>query len=207
MFVPTAKMRGSFCVIAKELQILKLRHRNLQCFPDSTEASVACFFRRASDLLEKIRSKWILAAPDIAIRLPEQLGNEMKITDSAKKIRELPELTVDVDLLDVSLMKSCRIALVFGTGTTQHLFARTSDDLALDHGALPIVLAEAELIFPIRRLPTAHGDSDLDIRIAPGGEASQSGNASSFGNGFFETSTQRHEIVQETKRVEKIGFP
>jgi hypothetical protein len=105
-------------------------------------------------LLQEIRSKGITASPDVAIRVTNELRNQMKISDTTEKVRQLAKIAVHVDLLEIGLVQSCRVFRVLVIGSTQDGLAGESDDFLFQNGPLSIVLAKADAITPLWTVST-----------------------------------------------------
>ena len=98
----------------------------------------------------------------------------MKILDCLEELSKLAELEVDVDLLDMSLVKPGRITSILDTGAPKYLRTKPLYYLAVKERSLAVVLAEAQVVSPIRFFsPATYGNTDLDIWVASGGEAPQ----------------------------------
>jgi len=98
----------------------------------------------------------------------------MEILDGLEELSELAELEVDVDLLNMSLVKASRITSILDAGAPKYLRTEPLHYLALEERSLAVVLAEAQVVSPIRFFsPATYGNTDLDIWVASGGEAPQ----------------------------------
>ena len=98
----------------------------------------------------------------------------MKILDCPEELSKLAELEVDVDLLDMSLVKPGRITSILDTGAPKYLRTKPLYYLAVKERSLAVVLAEAQVVFPIGFFSSAtYGNADLNIRVASRGKAPQ----------------------------------
>lgn len=203
-----AKVRCTLRLISEELKLLKLWHRDLQRLGDLAQPRIAGAIRSARDLLKEIRPKGITASRDVAIRFPNELRDEMKIPDRSEKLRQFAEFTVYVDLFNIGLVQSCGVLSIFVIRSVQDRRARQAYDFLFQDGALSIVLAEADLVSPLRTVcASGHRHCDLDVGVAPGCEAAKLRYAAPIGDRFFEAPADGNQIVQEPKSVEEIGFP
>jgi hypothetical protein len=85
MFVSAAKV-GSSYFVSEILKFLKLRYGDFQGFADLPQTCIASAVRRTRDLLQEIRTERVLSAPDVTVRFPNQLGNEVKITNRLEEL-------------------------------------------------------------------------------------------------------------------------
>jgi len=96
----------------------------------------------------------------------------MHVADSPEKIRKRPKFFVDVDLLDIALVKALDVAGVFGIWTFENFLAAAPDCLPFDDWPLPIILRERDLVLPfrLRLCGITKSDAHYDIWISSGGK-------------------------------------
>ena len=89
--------------ISPQFEIGQLGNCNRKGITDPFQARLARSFIGPGDLFQKIAPIRIIAAPHRTIRLAHQLGNQMQIPNRCKKISNITELKIGVDLLKICL--------------------------------------------------------------------------------------------------------
>jgi len=77
VFVLTSQMWGCPNRISPELEILQLRHSDLERFKDPSQPGITCLCRAQGNLFEEIAAIWIILVAHGTIRLSDELGNYM----------------------------------------------------------------------------------------------------------------------------------
>ena len=101
-------------------------------------------------MLEKIGPERVgdSVLPSVSIRIANQLGNDVKVTNLRQKCGDVTELNVCIDLLEVRLPEPAWVALVILIGSITNAFAVSPNALTFHDWATNIVLAERELVAP-----------------------------------------------------------
>jgi hypothetical protein len=119
---------------------------------------------------------------------------------SPEKISKVAKVSVYIDLLDICLMKPCRILVVMLVRTPQYFCSKVINHLPFENGALAIILTKTYLIPPLRIINIdPNGDRDLDIRVPPRRKAAKLGDPTPVRDRLFKTSAQGNKIMEKAE--------
>jgi hypothetical protein len=111
-------------------------------------SGVTSLFRSFCNLFQKIAAKGVVRAADRAIRLPDDLGDDVEVTDGRKKCGQIAERTIHVYLLKVGLGQSSRVITIFIVGPFQKNLAVAEHPFLAQEGTALLVLIDRNLVYP-----------------------------------------------------------
>src|SRR6185295_10135580 len=159
--------------VSFEIHLAELRDGQAQSGVDAPEPARLRLSRRRGDALEEIGTERVLGPRSRALRVADELRNEMEIADLGEELGDLAELLVRVDLLQVRLRQSIRVRPVGIVRTLEEGVIPSPDLLSLDDGYSLGVLPEFEPISPFPAVVEIDRDVDRDRRALARVEAAQ----------------------------------
>ena len=184
MFVLASKVRTPLRIWAK-LEVGQLRNSDPKGLLDAFQPALTGVIRRKSDLLEEVTTIRVVMSPDRSIRLTYQLRHDVQVAYGFKKLGQLSEVLVRCYLLQVGLRQALPVARILIVWSLENNIPLLHDAFSTNRGLLPaLLLREAELVLPCARLRVASDpNSNTDIRILSGGEASKARDAAAISDG------------------------
>src|SRR5581483_9579378 len=169
---------------------------------------IAGAFRSLGDLLEEVGAKRVRPPPEIAIGFAHELRDEMKVADRREEFCQLPELPIDVHLLQIRLLETIRIPLILRSRALQEQLACFANQLRPQNRSLSVVLSKADFILPLAfaSAPT-YDDANGSFRVAPSRKTAKPRNAAALCYCLPEAPANRDQVVQKPYRVQEVGFP
>ena len=129
----------------------------------------------------------------------------MPVPHRRQEVGQLPEISVDVDLLQVRLRLPLRVALVLRVRSVDDNFSVASHRFLLDERPTDVVLDELDPVHPPGLVfVVSNGHLDTDIRVAARCERAQTRNAAAAPHGFLEAAADGCDVVEEAKRIEEV---
>ncbi len=98
--------------ISPELEILQLRHGDLERFADPSQPGATGLRRAASDLFEEIATVGIVLVTHGAIGLPDELRDYVQIAYGSEEFNDLTKTPVHIDLFEIRLRQPFGVGLV-----------------------------------------------------------------------------------------------
>lgn len=111
-------------------------------------------------------------------------------------------------MLQIGLAQSRSVASILIVGPFETCFTVLADDFSLYVWTLAVVLSEAELVLPGRRIIIGtQGYPNANIRVASRGKRTQCRYAATSSDGIFEPTTNRDKVMKEADCVEEVRLP
>ena len=120
--------------VLDQVESVQLRDRRFQRMAYPIEASSTGPQRGPGDPKQKVGATRVVASVSPAIRIADQLRDQVEVPDRTKVIDDLAKLAVGVDLLQVCLRHPLRIVPVFARRPLEYRTAVSLDNLASENG-------------------------------------------------------------------------
>ena len=208
MLVAGFQMPAADLVLHKR-EFVKLRYGNSECLVDPFQALESGFFGSLGNPEQEIGAVRVFDAFRASLRIPNQVGYEMKVTDRPEVVDDRTELPIGIDLFKVRLSNSFRIGLVLGIRSCEQLMTVTCDDLFLDDRPVTSsrLSRKRDFVRPSSSVGfIANRDSKGDVTVieVPCCQTPDARHASPASHCVLEASTRRRDMPEEPKRIEKV---
>jgi hypothetical protein len=159
------------------------------------------------ELFQEVPAEWVvISVPShVSIRVSNELGNDVQVPDVCEELRELPELTIGIDLLEMRLTQAARVRVIVGIRASSELLAASPDPFFDHDRTAVVVLTKRESVSPQCTIGVDF-DVDDDLGIATRVKRSQSGDAASALDGLLEASARLGDVAEEPQCIQQVGL-
>jgi len=154
--------------VSVKLELLQLRHGNLQRFRDASKAGGQGSLVGRRQLLQEIPAIGVTRSSHGAIRLSDEMGDEMEVPHLGEELLQLTKRSVRVELLEMRLRQPLLILAVIVVRPFKDKLPVLRDHFSTDDGSFAIVLIEFQPVGPGPIRTNIDLDLDGNVRMAPG---------------------------------------
>lgn len=165
-----------------KVEVLKLRDGEPERLVDLTKPLGSGPLVDGRDLLKEVAPERIIGVVDRAIRLANELRNEMEVANAAQEVDYVSEVLVLGDLFERCLSEPHWVPAIVGIGSAFDFDSVADDDLSPNDRPLLAICAEYQFVRPLLwggGITDLH--TDADVWVGAGCEASDALDAAAAG--------------------------
>jgi len=198
---------GYAAIVASEFDLSELWNRESQRMEDAPQPSRASPFLGLGNGFEKVASERIVRPPYGAVWLPNELWNDVQVTDRFKERYEFSKRSILIDLLQMGLSKTLRVVFVLCIRPFEENLSIPNYLFFSDRRLALLILVENQFILPARRRGSGlNGRPNPNVRVAPSRQAPERTDAPAAADRLLKAAAGGGEITQEAEGVEQVGF-
>ncbi len=171
---------GPTCFVLNQFKLTQLGYSSLQAVNDPAETTIASCHSSLGNPKQEVASIRVIETIRMEAGLPEQVRNQVEITDGAEKVCDWAELPVRVDLLQVRLGQPLGVGLILGARAYENNLSSSLHDFARENRPMqsPRLSSERQLVGPSISsvaVPELDADRHMTVIEVPRREATHPG--------------------------------
>ena len=150
---------------------------------------------RVGNLLQEVTAEGVIRPAGRPVGLTDKLRDEVQVPDRLEEHGEIPELLVDVDLLQVGLRQTRGIRVVIPIRPANQHIVVLEHSFTAYPGTPLVVLSQRELVSPSVTVLLLQFDGDLNVWVSAGRQAADVAHPAAAADCLLEAAARRSNVT------------